>query len=71
MWEQVLKPLGLCDAARLHHGGSKRALDGVQIVLAWPPCELHDAVQLVHGAAAWEDGLAIQQLTQDATWRTR
>jgi hypothetical protein len=34
-------------------------LDCVQVLLAGPACELHDAVQLVHGAAARENGLAI------------
>jgi hypothetical protein len=67
--EEVLDALGLHRAARLHHGGGEGRLDRVQVLGGGPPRELHDAVQLVHGGGAGEDGLAGEQLAQDAACR--
>ena len=44
----------------------KGRLDGVDVLRRGAPRDLQDAVQLVHGGGARKDGLAVDQLTQDA-----
>ena len=44
----------------------KGRLYGVDVLGGGAPRDLQDAIQLVHGGGAREDGLAVDQLTQDA-----
>jgi len=53
----------------IEHCESEGALDGLEIFIAGLASKLKDTIELVHGGASREHGLAANELTEDATDR--
>ena len=64
--EHVTQTSGLGGRQRLEHGGGEGAINRLDVLLRWPARYLHDAVELVQGGGAREDGFTEQELRQDA-----
>lgn len=62
-WEHVAQAAGLARRQRLEHGLGEGRVDGLNVLGGGTACHLHDAVELVEGRGAGENGLAEEKLS--------